>query len=556
MAGRKQIAIIVLAEHSGLANVRFRVSSEMIPIPIPPPLNHPKKEIPMSRSLAVALIASVGLASSASHAQQFVNRDFSSGDLTGWTIEFTPNGTTTVQQVVPFDIDGPGPLASSLAARVNVGQAVFTSGSNGGIELFQMLELTEGVQYAVSINFAASHFGATSSNTDGGTYTLFVEGTNLQAIPTGNIHSGCIKPGFLEGLYTPSTTGPHRVGIRIIRNFTPSGLLQQFVDNAHVGIAALGACCLPTGLCDNRTAEACASLQGTFAGAGTQCATTVCAPIPLGACCVPGGGCTDLTRFVCLQQNGTYMGDNTACGVVQCAILLETLPAQTTFSEASAGAFFDLSTTQTLTVVRFDYTSSAAIDNVGEVEIWTRPGSYVGFIGSSSGWTLHDTVAFTSAGTGVMRTRLTLNNPLVIEGNSTVGIYMLPLGGGIRSRGTGSLPVQTFYTDTILSIFTDAVSRAPWSGIAEPNRAWSGGVFYTLGGSTGGCYANCDASTVQPILNVDDFTCFVNEYAAGQNLPSAQQIASYANCDQSTIAPVLNIDDFTCFVNQFAQGCP
>jgi hypothetical protein len=510
----------------------------------------------MTALRTVALTAALGMAAAAAHAQQFVNRDFASGDLSGWTIEFTSNGTTTVQEVVAFDIDGPGPLESSLAARLNVGQAVFTSGSNGGVELFQLLDLIAGVQYAISINFAASHYGATSANADGGTYTLFVNGANLQAIPTGNIHAGCIKAGFLEGIYTATTTGEHRVGIRIIRNFVPSGLLQQFVDNAHVGVAALGACCLPTGLCDSRTAEACASLQGTFAGAGTQCATTVCAPIPLGACCVPGGGCTDLTRFVCLQQNGTYMGDNTACGVVECATMLETLPAQTTFSEASAGAFFDLSSTQTVTVVRFDYTSSAAIDNVGEVEIWTRPGSYVGFIGSSSGWTLHDTVAFKSAGTGVVRTRLTLNNPLVIEGNSTVGIYMLPLGGGIRSRGAGSLNVETFYTDGTLSIFTDAVSRTPWSGITEPNRAWSGRVFYTLGGSTGGCYANCDASTVQPILNVDDFTCFINEYAAGQALPPSQQVTSYANCDQSTIAPALNVDDFTCFINEYAVGCP
>jgi hypothetical protein len=70
------------------------------------------------------------------------------------------------------------------------------------------------------------------------------------------------------------------------------------------------------------------------------------------------------------------------------------------------------------------------------------------------------------------------------------------------------------------------------------------------------CYANCDGSTTAPVLNVDDFTCFVNEFAAAQSLPIAQQIASYANCDASTIAPVLNVDDFTCFINAFAQGCP
>jgi hypothetical protein len=30
----------------------------------------------------------------------------------------------------------------------------------------------------------------------------------------------------------------------------------------------------------------------------------------------------------------------------------------------------------------------------------------------------------------------------------------------------------------------------------------------------------------------------------------------YANCDASTIAPVLNVNDFVCFLNRFAAGCP
>jgi hypothetical protein len=62
-----------------------------------------------------------------------------------------------------------------------------------------------------------------------------------------------------------------------------------------------------------------------------------------------------------------------------------------------------------------------------------------------------------------------------------------------------------------------------------------------------GCYANCDASTVSPVLNVGDFTCFLQRFAAGE---------SYANCDESTVPPVLNVGDFTCFLQRFAAGCP
>jgi hypothetical protein len=60
------------------------------------------------------------------------------------------------------------------------------------------------------------------------------------------------------------------------------------------------------------------------------------------------------------------------------------------------------------------------------------------------------------------------------------------------------------------------------------------------------CYANCDGSIVDPILNIEDFSCFINRFAAGD---------PYANCDGSVVEPILNVDDFICFINQFAAGC-
>jgi predicted outer membrane repeat protein len=61
------------------------------------------------------------------------------------------------------------------------------------------------------------------------------------------------------------------------------------------------------------------------------------------------------------------------------------------------------------------------------------------------------------------------------------------------------------------------------------------------------CYANCDRSTIGPVLNILDFNCFLNRFAGGE---------AYANCDQSTVSPILNILDFNCFLNKFAAGCP
>ncbi len=60
------------------------------------------------------------------------------------------------------------------------------------------------------------------------------------------------------------------------------------------------------------------------------------------------------------------------------------------------------------------------------------------------------------------------------------------------------------------------------------------------------CYANCDCSTAAPILNVNDFQCFLNKFAVAD---------AYTNCDHSTASPVLNVNDFQCFLNAYAVGC-
>jgi hypothetical protein len=83
-----------------------------------------------------------------------------------------------------------------------------------------------------------------------------------------------------------------------------------------------------------------------------------------------------------------------------------------------------------------------------------------------------------------------------------------------------------------------------------------GGSFLRLGGAASArfgrwsdcaCYANCDRSTTPPVLNIADFVCFLNQFAAGY---------TYANCDNSTVFPWLNVNDFACFVNAFNTGCP
>ena len=58
------------------------------------------------------------------------------------------------------------------------------------------------------------------------------------------------------------------------------------------------------------------------------------------------------------------------------------------------------------------------------------------------------------------------------------------------------------------------------------------------------CYADCDFSEGPKRLNVNDFVCFINKYAA---------LDPYANCN---VDAAIDIADFSCFMAKFAQGCP
>jgi trimeric autotransporter adhesin len=91
------------------------------------------------------------------------------------------------------------------------------------------------------------------------------------------------------------------------------------------------------------------------------------------------------------------------------------------------------------------------------------------------------------------------------------------------------------------------------------------GAFGTAGGETARyiarwgcppaspCYADCDGNG---FLSIDDFLCFINEFAHAQTLPPAQQETHYANCNGTSTEPFLSVDDFLCFINEFAVGCP
>jgi serine protease AprX len=141
----------------------------------------------------------------------------------------------------------------------------------------------------------------------------------------------------------------------------------------------------------------------------------------------------------------------------------------------------------------------------------------------------------------------TENNELYDRGEVRVNGSAIDLSPESSSFTTRDVDLSSYAGQTVTIAFvfdsSDEVSNE-FRGWHVDNIRLTGPV---NAGCVAACYANCDASTAQPILNVGDFTCFLQRFAAGE---------SYANCDASTSAPVLNVGDFTCFLQRFAQGCP
>jgi hypothetical protein len=119
-------------------------------------------------------------------------------------------------------------------------------------------------------------------------------------------------------------------------------------------------------------------------------------------------------------------------------------------------------------------------------------------------------------------------------------------GGGTVVGAAGPMTSPTSGAAVVLNINNMHASDAGQYDVTFSN-ACGGVTSQSVNVSVGTpCYANCDSSSSSPILNINDFQCFINAFASGD---------PYANCDGSTAPPILNVNDFQCFLNAFAAGC-
>jgi hypothetical protein len=261
---------------------------------------------------------------------------------------------------------------------------------------------------------------------------------------------------------------------------------------------------------------ACTAQGGLYQGDNTLCINVNCPQPPTGACCVDSG-CLILNAGQCANQNGIYRGDNTVCANANCP------PNLAVNGGFEAGSFSG-------------WTQFGNTTLTGLTLSPVHGGTFAAYFGPPTNGGIRQTIT-SAAGA-----------PLTVEfwyqAQGAVNFFSASFGGQVLVSFTN----DTTHTDW--SHFTFNVTPAAANPVIEFTFMNSTARDYLDGvrvyPSAPACYANCDSSTTAPILNIQDFSCFLNRFASGD---------TYANCDGSTVAPVLNVQDFSCFINRFNAGC-
>jgi len=429
-----------------------------------------------------------------------------------------------------------------------------------------------------------------------GTYYLALSNANLsnnKGSPCDdNLRTGLMMD-FPDVVANSSTTGSINVAFAVTDSAGTSPFAATRPSAYDVlwfrfvvgGAPAIGACCNPDGSCNaGLTSAQCAAQGGSFAGANSTCATANC-PQP-GACCRNDGTCSMTAAAACVSVGNTvatFSGSGVSCGSAQCA--------RYTVVSTVAGSYTDISTTGTAFTTlasgsaddgTYAFTSSVTNALVSSPNLFVGTNGNISNLGTFTGFTnttlpttpttgltlliagMWDDLNNTSSPSRILHEARNENGvPVeIIQWDNTIHFGQTAAGSfQIKIWGPGGPAlVQYLYPDlawnwngnsATVGIQWDASHAYQWSfatgtgPATPPGPIADNSVLSVVAPNT--CYANCDGSTLPPVANVADFTCFLQKFAAND---------PYANCDGSTLPPTINVADFTCFLQKFAAGCP
>ncbi len=191
-----------------------------------------------------AVMVFVGIICPQTSQADFVNGDFETGDMTGWTITPGTNARYEFDDVIMFDIDGVGPNPISNVLSLSVGQMTYEASVYRHVDITQDLSLELGKKYEFSFDWAVHNFFI-FDNFDGGIFELIVDDQVLATHDTGGIFFMSTERGALDAEFIPTQSGDYTVGARISRRFPipfPDDLqptLLQYLDNFSMTSSAV-----------------------------------------------------------------------------------------------------------------------------------------------------------------------------------------------------------------------------------------------------------------------------------------------------------------------------
>jgi hypothetical protein len=477
--------------------------------------------------------------------------------------------------------------ATSVASNPNVGIQIALNAPTGGWVSGAAYTLNGFTQWfaqpltvgaAGGLEMAVLDATGTTLNND------FLPALSVDPVSPGTSNNGVWADQDHNGIYTPAeavvlvdqTQAPLPTALRVAVELQP-------VD------PNTGACCLANGSCVALVSADCTSQAGAvFRGAGSKCGATnpTCfnagvlwdnGPLATGAVsasgtAAPTGGLWSEPPF---SGNCVFITAGVSANSVQNLRLADdfTVPAGQTWTISDVSVF----SYQTNSVTTASPISGATL------QIWNgRPaaaGSSVIFGDTTTNRLSTTTLTnwFRVLGSSMIPNntptsnraiwKLQMNTPgLMLSG----GHYYIDYSTTAANAGTHFTPLVAVMTNNVgvldinngnLIQFDPTTVGGGFDGWFELGEDGNGinmqtgclahaleSAFVIRGTATTGltCYPNCDHSTAIPFLNVLDFTCFLQRFAAAD---------PYANCDNSTQPPVLNVLDFTCFLQKFAAGC-
>jgi hypothetical protein len=434
-----------------------------------------------------------------------------------------------------------------------------------------------------------------------GTYylALTVSGlANNKGMPADDNRVGAIPTGpildFPNALLSSDPTMANNMAFAITDSNTTQAVSAAIATRAGAfdinwyvftvaGTAPTGACCMPDGTCQSLVGTGCVTAGGIYRGANVPCSSASCGQP--GACCRNDGTCANVVSQMCVAPGDVFAGAGVGCAAAACNAyrIVQNVPGTWTDIGATGAVLTNIAASGGTPGDDTTYTFSSSVTNA----LVTTPDLFVCSNGNISNVQNFVDYANTILPHGVPGLSICLlplwddlNNALApsrilhearVEGGVPVEIIQWDQTNHLGQTATGSFQVKIWGPGGPGGAVAQYIYRDmawDWNGNSATvgvqwatDRAyqWFSGRTDAPGGPIANnavlsvvpgapsCYANCDNSTTPPVLNVADFTCFLQKYAAAD---------PYANCDNSTTPPVLNVADFTCFLQKYAAGCP